>query len=157
MESSPRKQALQYYNAILQQIVIPHLSNTTTDSVELERFGHSFLGSLFHGVYMADEIPCNLSPEKPYAIANLSPSYKPPGTHWIALARDPNSNKIYVSDSFGYFHVTPDKVLSCYGSLDTIRTDEQPEQHPKENNCGARCFAWIILMLLFGPTVAIHI
>lgn len=138
------------YNFFLDNIVIPELGNGITYRSELEKYGKKVFGSKFHGVYMRDEIPTNMSPTRKYAVFNLDSS-KQPGSHWIAAAYM-GPQKLLVYDSFGSYHGTPKSLLEKYPR--SITTDSDPEQHLKEENCGARVFAWLLTFEVFGASKA---
>lgn len=137
--------AVERYNILLHDVVIPAVSNETTTDVQLLQFARkAFPKKKFHGVYMANEIPGNISAARPYAIINLDP---PPGSHWIAVAwLGPQSLLVY--DSFGALHTVPEALLRLYPKSTT--TDPDIEQGLRETNCGARALAWLMLFDMFG-------
>ena len=111
---------------------------------DLEKVGTSTFGDKFMGVFAGDTVPKKFI----YCITNLDPKDKP-GSHWVALAR--TEGEVYMAyDSFGR------KTTSILPDLDlkTIDTDPDAEQKDHEDNCGARCIAWLIMYDIFGPDVA---
>lgn len=142
------------YETILSDEVEPKIGTGITYLEDLNKLGNEYFGSKFTGVFPADQIP-KLSARKPYAIINLDKSGQP-GSHWIALAyskRRISGARIMVYDSFG----RPTKTIlpSLKGKF--IDTEYDAEQGLKEENCGARSLAWLLLFDLFGPKVAIKI
>ena len=101
------------------------------------------LGNKFKGVYPSDKIP-KLNKLQPYAILNLDNSSKP-GSHWIAVAYDDNNNNIVVYDSFGRNSqkIIPN-LYNAYGGR-VIDADYDSEQRIKEDNCGQRSLAWLVI------------
>lgn len=143
--------AVFHYEQLLRRVAIPGVSNETTTGQTLFEFCRHLFGKKFHGVYMRDEIPRDLSNKTPYAILNLDADTDPgDGSHWIAVAFQ--DNVVLVYDSFGQLHETPKELIELYGKA-TV-TDPDAEQSLDETNCGARCVAWLLLTDLFGLTEA---
>ena len=148
-----KKMEEELYRAILHDIVEPELGKNITYGNDLERYGKRAFGRKFHGLYMVNEIPDDMSPQRAYAIFNLS---KLPGTHWIAAAVDPNKERsLLIYDSFGDIHKVPEEILHKYPNSTT--TEPDAEQKVYELNCGARCFAWLWLCDTLGLESAAHI
>jgi Ulp1 family protease len=59
--------------------------------------------------------------------------------HWIALVKDVHNDRCLVYDSFGRTHTKIIPNLRFSGNGRVVDTDRDPEQHPKETNCGQRC------------------
>ena len=135
---------------ILEKIAEPHLGSKTTYTDDLMSFGNLMLRGRLHGVYPSDMIP-RLTETRPYAIVNLDNKYEP-GSHWVALAK--TNDGLLVYDSFA----RPSHTIlpSVYGSGNgAIRdTEDDVEQADHEENCGARCVAWLILFDNWGEDMA---
>jgi hypothetical protein len=146
------KQAELIYNNYLTNIVYPLIGNKTTYLGELEGAGKKLLRVKFKGVFPSDKIP-KLNDLSPYCILNLDKSTES-GSHWIALAKMPNSNDSLVYDSFGrdYRKIIPNLNLSGNGRIDN--TDKDSEQEILETDCGARCLAWLLVFDKQGADVA---
>jgi hypothetical protein len=104
-----------------------------TSQDTLLKAGNHVFGSSFTGVFARDKIP----PKVNLAIVNLDESDQP-GSHWVALARMP-TGQYMVYDSFGR---DPTKILPSL-QMKLVSTEQDTEQHKREENCGARCLAWL--------------
>jgi hypothetical protein len=146
------KQAEDFYNQYLNNSVYPLIGNKTTYLGELEGAGKKLLKVKFKGVFPSDKIP-KLNDLSPYCILNLDKSTES-GSHWIALAKIPNSNDSVVYDSFGRDHrkIIPNLNLSGNGRINN--TDNDSEQEILETDCGARCLAWLMVFDKQGVDVA---
>tara|TARA_R110000823_G_scaffold61186_1_gene145968 strand:+ start:638 stop:1093 length:456 start_codon:yes stop_codon:yes gene_type:complete len=146
------KQAENFYNQYLNDSVYPLIGNKTTYLGELEGAGKKLLKVKFKGVFPSDKIP-KLNDLSPYCILNLDKSTES-GSHWIALAKMPNSNDSVVYDSFGRDHrkIIPNLNLSGNGRINN--TDNDSEQEILETDCGARCLAWLMVFDKQGVDVA---
>lgn len=140
-----------HYVRFLRTVAVPVLSNSTTFDTDLQKFGTRLFRQRFHGVYMIDEIPSTFDATRPYGIINLD---RAPGTHWIAVAFH-RSLGLLVYDSFGRMNETPKELTRLYGQ--SVVTDPDAEQTVDEKNCGARCFAWLCVMDVYGVREAICI
>ena len=137
-----------HYEKFLAQVV-SKLGNGETYSNELADVGKEMFGKKFNGVFSADEIPQKFTS----IIANLDDRSEG-GSHWIAIARTPEG-KYLVYDSFGR---KTDKIIGQGVShLDTYDTEYDAEQDVKEENCGARCLAWLKVFHRFGKEAAYQI
>ena len=114
--------------------------------LDLEKVGTATFNDKFMGVFAADTIPKKFvyyRQPRPSRQARISLG---------ALAR--TEGGVYMAyDSFGR------KTVSILPGLDlkTIDTDPDAEQKDHEDNCGARCIAWLIMYDIFGPDVAVTI
>jgi hypothetical protein len=144
--------AEQLYNHYLKKIVYPLIGDKTTYLNQLLGAAKKLLGVKFKGVYPSDKIP-KLHDLSPYCILNLDRSTES-GSHWIALAKFPNSNDSMIYDSFGrdYKRIIPNLQLSGNGRI--INTQLDSEQKIMETDCGARCIAWLLVFDKHGPDVA---
>ena len=118
-----------------------------TYGLDLEKVCTNTFGDKFSGVFAADTIPKKFI----YCIANLD-THDKPGSHWVAIART-MGDEYMVYDSFGR------RTTSILHDLDlkTIDTEHDAEQKDHEDNCGARCLAWLIVYDIFGADVAVTI
>lgn len=135
---------LRYYKDFL-KLAEECVGKKTTDEGTLTDVGQSFFGDDFEGVYARDEVPQTFK----YAIVNLDKRNGEGGTHWVAMANMGN-DQYMVHDSFGRktTAILPDL------NLDTVDTEPDAEQLKSQDNCGARCLAWLILFDEFGPAAA---
>ncbi len=145
-----KKRAEKIYNKILKMVVEPLTGIKTTYSDELNRISKLVLGSEFHGVYASDMIP-DLTKDKPYAILNLDKTGLP-GSHWIAVAKD--GEHTYCYDSFGRSHVKIIPSLKGSGNGKIVNTELDAEQTQKEENCGARAIAFLLVFKHWGADIA---
>lgn len=144
------KEAEMIYNHILNNIVEPLTGNKSTYMDELKAVGRKLLGIKFKGVYAADKIPI-LNDLKKYCILNLDRTGMP-GSHWIALAKVKNNT--YVYDSFGRQNTKIIPNLRFSGNGRIVDVDRDAEQDKKEQNCGARCIAWLCVVEKWGMDMA---
>jgi hypothetical protein len=109
--------------------------------------GKFLFGKDYVGTYSSDNIP--ILKKDQMCIINNKP-LSSPGEHWVALAFINSTKKIMVYDSFGR------KTTSLIPSLiqSHIDTDPDAEQSIDEENCGARCMAWLLVFKRFGAIVA---
>lgn len=136
--------ACRHYRKFL-RVAVKALSNKTTFGIQLQKYGRKIFGLKFHGVYMSDQIPRNLSRHRPYAIVNLDKSTGP-GSHWIAVAYR-GAKKLWVYDSFGDLNKPPPQIKRLYPR--SVLTDPDAEQSILETNCGARAMAWLMVVECF--------
>ena len=136
----------QIYNHFV-KIVESLVGNGETHSANLEKVGKEMFDKKFAGVFAADTIP--KSTNFKYCIANLDNSDQP-GSHWVAMARLPGPKRYLVYDSFGRStsEILPDLQVP------NEQTEQDAEQKREEDNCGARCLAWLTMFDMFGPDVA---
>ncbi len=120
------------------------LGDNLTFSKDLERLGKQLYGIKFKGVFSSDKIP-RVNEISPYAIINLDNSSEP-GSHWVAIAYDSDENSVYMYDSYGRKST---KILPSlhrfYGAGIVVDSDSDAEQRMKENNCGQRSLAWLMV------------
>lgn len=134
------KKIIEEYNKILKDFE-NILGNDTTFNTDLQRIAIKKLGSKFSGVYPSDKIP-RLNELKSYAIINLDNSSQP-GSHWVAVAYDKNTDKLVFYDSFGRSSkkILPSLHAKFGGSI--LDTEDDAEQKMKEDNCGQRSLAFL--------------
>jgi len=124
-----------YYRFL--RLIEKNLGKDVTYDSDLTRVGRYLFGKKYLGTFPWDKRPKGSpggSKVKGYYIVNLDKTGEP-GTHWCAVA----DGLFY--DSFGRA-LMPD------------RTDDDPEQHVLENNCGQRCLAFLCVYERHGRAVA---
>lgn len=152
LKLSDKTKAEAMYNYILKELIEKEMGNTTTYDTQLDGVCRKLLGISFRGVYPSDKIPV-LNSIKKYAILNLDNS-KEPGSHWVAIAKEPKTKKTLLYDSFGRkgIHIIPSLFHSGNGRIED--TEKDREQEIKETNCGQRCCAWLYLYDKYGEKYA---
>lgn len=127
------------------------LGNDSTFSNDLQRLAIQLFGDSFKGVYASNKIP-DLNEIKKYAIINLDNSNQP-GSHWVAVAYSEETDSIIFYDSFGRHSkkILPE-IHDRY--IKVVDTDSDAEQRIKENNCGQRALAWLLIYDRFGKNNA---
>ena len=120
------------YNLFLKTIE-NDIGKTTTTNHQLDKYCKSIFGDKFKGVYSIDTLPSMGDGE--CCIFNLDKSYEK-GSHWCGMYK---SNGLYiVYDSFG----RKSQILGI-PLKKTLTTENDPEQHISESNCGARCVSFL--------------
>ena len=156
------EEAESIYRRTLDNVIYPLLGKKTTFAKDLTRVGMRLFGNNFTGAHASDMIPdlgagvTNANINKfshLYAIANLDNSTMP-GSHWIALAFNVDTRKIWVYDSFGRktAEIIPSLVKKYGSQLKTV--DRDAEQAVQEDDCGARSMAWLYVFDRYGVDVA---
>ncbi len=165
------KEVMKIYNAVLKDIIYPILGKKTTWGDDLTRMGHKLFGKTYAGTFSSDKIPDlgfikkgifkipitvnNIkSNSKLYTCINLDNSNQP-GSHWVALAYDVYTSKIMIYDSFGRDtkKILP-SLIEKFGDANIVMSDQDPEQDPKQDDCGARCMAFLYIFDRFGSKKA---
>jgi hypothetical protein len=108
----------------------------------------SLFGPKYAGTFASDEVPSDFSG---YAVVNLQKRGQP-GSHWVAIV-NLEDDTYMVYDSFGRGTSTILPKLK----LNTIDTEHDPEQSNREEDCGARVLAWILVFDTIGADGAIRI
>lgn len=174
MDKISEVEAEKKYQQVLENIIYPLLGKKITFGKDLTRIGIKLFGKNFTGAFPSDMIPkLGVNPDGSivnnnninktshlYAIANLDDSTMP-GSHWISLAYDVDDKRtgdppgsIWVYDSFGRStkEIIP-SLVQRYG--DKLRTvDQDAEQMVSEDDCGARCMAWLYVFDRYGKDTA---
>ena len=147
------KEVLKIYDIYLKKIY-KLIGNKTTYENQLNGAGKKLLGVKFKGVFPSDKIP-KLNDLSPYCILNLDKSNEK-GSHWVALVKT-DKNEAIVYDSFGrnYKKIIPNLDISGNGRI--INTDNDPEQHILETDCGSRCLSFIMVYDKYGKKAALKI
>ena len=123
------------------RFAVRELGDEVTNGQQLQAFCSQLFKKKFAGVFPSDQIP-KLKPGT-CAIANVDKSGEP-GTHWVALTHG------LFYDSFGRTHTS----LIGHAMLKQIDTDLDREQGYSQDNCGARCVAFLIVAMVYGDKVA---
>ena len=141
------RDAEKMYKLILTKIVQPILGKGSTYQNDLLKTGKDLLGNRFHGVYPCDKIP-KLTKRQPYCILNLDNSNQP-GSHWVACMKV--GKKVWLYDSFARkgSKILPSLAKSGNGIVRDVDREDR-EQTIIEENCGARCIAWLCLCEKLG-------
>lgn len=142
------KKALRLYNHALQRLE-QQLGTGATYGNDLNRVGEEHLGKKFAGVYPADMLPL-LTKKCPYAILNLDKADMP-GSHWIGV-KYLGKGKVLVYDSFG--RKTQRIIPSLIERYTPVDADYDAEQENREDNCGPRSLAFLVVDDLFGTAVS---
>lgn len=171
---SSERSAELIYRDVLEKIMYPLLGKKITFGRDLARAGIKLFGKNFLGAFASDRISeignpnvrlgvnddgspttnNNINKKSHlYAIANLDNSSMP-GSHWIGLAFDVNSKKIWVYDSFGRktSEIIPSLVQRYGNKLKQV--DDDAEQLVSQDDCGARTMAWLYVFDRYGASTA---
>lgn len=148
-KSKLERNAESIYKSIL-KVVESAIGNDTTYSNDLDTVSRNVLGYKFRGVFPSDKLP-KLNDLKPYAIVNLDRSTES-GSHWVSLAK--KNGKLYFYDSFGR---NPKSIIKIADNGRILADTKDAEQGITENNCGARCIAFLIFFDRYGEKLAMLI
>lgn len=133
------------YKRILKEVVEPITGGGLTYSNTLQKTCDR-LGVPILGVYASDELPGHDG----YYICNVDKSYES-GSHWLGCVNSDGTTYIY--DSFG--RASGPLLSSDRCIVDSDLKDR--EQDPKQENCGARCIAWLLCVKHLGLHNALKI
>lgn len=145
------KRAHDIYNEILKAVEICMKSDTTTYTHELNKVGNTLFGKSWRGALPRDKSPKMKNGD--YAILNLDKSTEN-GSHWVAVYK--NKNKKIIYDSFGRKSKTILPILSKSGGV-LVDTDYDQDQKDTQLNCGQRSIAFLLLVKIWGPKLAMLI
>ncbi len=159
------------YKRVLDEIIYPMLGKKTSWAHDILKIGMKLFGKNFSGVFPSDKIPdLGKNPDgstvtntniqqgaRLYSIVNLDDSNEP-GSHWISLAYDIESKKVFVYDSFGRAtaEIIP-TVIAKFGRGNVVTVDDDAEQAIEEEDCGARSLAFLFVFDRLGSEYAVHI
>lgn len=146
MSKYPKSQIEYIYRQTVKQME-KLVGRSTTYLTELNKSGKKLFGPKFIGVFASDTIPKHI-PKGACLIVNLDNS-KGSGEHWLSVCKHPKKNELLVYDSFGrnLHHIIP----TIFERKERIKTTEKDrEQKQNQNNCGARCLAFIAIFLKYG-------
>ena len=166
------EKSLKIYNEVLKNIIYPFLGKKSTWGLDLTKLGNKLFKKNYAGTYSSNMIPDlgvvgiggffetktnidNISSDsKLYSCVNLDNSDEP-GSHWIALAYDVYNGKIMIYDSFGRdTKIILPSLIEKYGKDNIVMSDDDSEQKIKEEDCGARCMAFLYVFDRFGSKYA---
>ena len=165
------EKALNIYNEVLKNIIYPFLGKKVTWGSDLTKMGNKLFKKNYAGTYSSNMIPDlgvvgngffktktnidNISSEsKLYSCVNLDNSDEP-GSHWIALGYDVYNGKIMIYDSFGRdTKIILPSLIEKYGNDNIVMADNDSEQNIQEDDCGARCMAFLYVFDRFGSKYA---
>lgn len=177
------QEAEDLYNLVLEELIYPLVGKRVTFGRDLTKAGLKLFGMNYMGTFASDQIPhslgkvpgtgkgatgtrwidsANVSAKSPlYLITNLDDSNMP-GSHWVALAYDipdeslgKKQGLIWVYDSFG--RKTGDilpQLAKQFGKNNLRMADDDAEQKLIEDDCGARCLAFLYIFDRHGSDVA---
>ena len=145
-----KKEIENYYNQVLETIIERFKIPGTTYLTQLNDIGNTLFGRNYIGTFPADKEP--KLHNRQMCIMNLDPTGLP-GSHWIALAKD--NDEILIYDSFG--RPTKDIYKTTYKNQKYTATEDDAEQDESEENCGARCLAFLQVFKALGASAAINI
>lgn len=125
--------------------------NITTDTGELNRIGRELFKDKYLGTFAQDKLPAIMYKKaSKFAIINVDKTGMP-GSHWVAIAGLPNSNKIMVFDSFGR---SSKKLLPLLRQQQVIDTDPDAEQKISQLSCGQFSMSWLYFFEKYGASNA---
>jgi hypothetical protein len=131
------------------------VGNGITGESELTQVGEAVFEELFGGVRASDEIPEQQKNNDSYYIINTLPRGST-GEHWCALvmAKD---GKVIFWDSFGrpVKELIPGLWRKYKKHL--LIPDKDTDQHVKQEDCGARCLAFLAIYDFLGREAAMMI
>lgn len=116
-------------------------SPTTTLDLTAAARAQPSLRRVHVGTFPLDALPSLTVAGRPrHIIYNLSPSTRPPGTHWISiwLGRDMTAE---VMDSLGQRPLSPEILGFIRRHSTTAVYSERPIQHWASNACGLYCLS----------------
>jgi hypothetical protein len=124
-----------------------------TDSNQLNKLGKRLFGNKYKGTYPADKIPSLR--RKQMMIVNNEKSNES-GEHWLAIIKNIDDT-ILIYDSFArkHFKILPSLAESTEHPIKN--TERDAEQSKSEQNCGARCMAFLKVFNELGYQYAIWI
>ena len=134
--------------------IVNMVGNGSTNLGELNKVGHMLFGGKYLGTFTIDDgkaVIKQLSKSKSYAIINNAKA-STGGEHWVALLWTPSEVINY--DSFGRKSSALVPALLGNGKKITD-SDRDAEQVNSEENCGARCLAWLSVADLAGTRYAV--
>ena len=130
MSSEQEESVNQLYNEYVQYFEKQMRNKGITTASELEAQGKMMFGPDWRGIFASDQ----KLPSDGLYIVNTDRSNQE-GTHWMGV----NADLDLLYDSFGR---SKSEVLPQWKGRET---DRDAEQKQKENNCGQRCLAWLLI------------
>lgn len=146
------EQAHFVYEEVLAKIESKMGTRDETTTGELVKQGKRMFGGKFQGVWARNQIPFFDFGPGDFGIANTDNDNQA-GTHWVAVARGKTlKNVYYVYDSFGSENPLR---LSRKRRRQVVNADTgDREQRVREDNCGQRCLAWLVVFHDIGEEYA---
>lgn len=126
-----------------------------TDNVQLDALGKKMFKGEWVPALCQRTYPLTLHGKRSFSIVN-NDSGK--GEHWLAVYRTPKT--LYVYDTFGRAPGIIVPVLRDRAKKNGIgykANDRDAEQTDSQEDCGARCFAWLECVQRFGAASAMKI
>ncbi len=124
--------------------IVNLMGDKSTGNKQLDMWGKKLFGDKYLGTFPQDKLPQKLMDKKSYfSIINVDTTGLP-GTHWVAVAGLPNSNKIMVYDSFGRATKKLLPVIAKQAKKKIIDTDYDAEQKKIQKSCGQYSLAWLM-------------
>jgi len=120
------------------KLVTSVLGEEETNGDDLNQTAGHMFEEKWRGVRASDQLD-NL--QNGYYIANLD-THKQPGSHWVALAVEPNA--VFYFDSFARPNEStlqlqdPDRLIIQEANPDIVQPMES-------DSCGQRCIAWLMM------------
>lgn len=154
----PKEQGAQMlYSELTKDIEKAMGSDDITTTSQLNQIGGSLFGEKFLGAYPRDDIPLDRLKPGDMVIINTDTSDQP-GQHWMPFARGlKKRSAYYYHDPFAKFHLKMEQKGFGTGRalIEADSTDQ--EQSTKENNCGQRALAWLLVFQHCGEDAATKI
>lgn len=151
--------AHQLYNELAKDIENTMGTNDITTTSQLNQIGASLFGEKYLGTYPRDDIPLERMKPGDMVIINTDTSAQP-GQHWMPFARGVDKKSaFYYHDPFAKYHLRMEqKGFGTRGGQTLIEADSSDqEQSFKENNCGQRALAWLLVFQHCGEKAATKI
>lgn len=143
--------ALRLYNDLTGDIASVMETNGITTTSQLDQIGKGLFGDKFLGSFPRDDIPLDAMKPGDMVIINTDTSTQP-GQHWMPMARGVISkHSYYYHDPFAKYHLkfNPRVKMGQQGTGTTptlVESDSSDqEQSFKEENCGQRALAWLLV------------
>ena len=118
---------------------------------ELDRVGKSIYGSNFCGIYTQNDLPWSKIKKSKCMYGILNNDIEGPGEHWIAF--HVKDSQFYCWDSYGRSMKEIVPVLEKKLKSQRIRykaNDKDANQKNSDDDCGARCLAWLHCVKDYG-------
>ncbi len=134
---------LKEYEQVL-MIIEDILGSGVTNNKQLDKLGNYLFGNDYLGTFSSNQFPRYIKENQCFVLN--TDSSRQSGSHWVAFYK--LNKKIYYYDSFMR---QPSKLSKFWVNKKLInanRTDR--DQSFKENDCGSRSLAWIIVFRKFG-------
>lgn len=149
--SKKKNVLLSDYDRILKSVERKLGKGVTTDS-QLTKVGRALLGDSYLGTFAVDVKPIHLvapARSEAYFIINVDGSSLP-GSHWLAVYKNPELNKYLIYDSFARKSkkLIP-KFIKTVG-FRYVDVNKESDQKVKEDNCGQRSLSLLLFIKKYG-------